>query len=117
MDLIGFLLGIAAAGMLWSILTGARAPKLWRAGVLVGAAGGLAAAGVTLGGGGLWDWLSGLRLGGEAVHLRLDALSALFVALLGLIGGAGRCMQASIGPNTTTRTPRRVDAHAGTPCC
>lgn len=89
MDLIGFPLGIAAAGMLWSILTGARAPKLWRAGVLVGAAGGLAAAGVTLGGGGLWDWLSELRLGGEAVHLRLDALSALFVALLGLIGGAG----------------------------
>jgi len=30
-----------------------------------------------------------LTLGGEVVHLRLDAVSALFLALLGLVGGAG----------------------------
>ena len=83
------LLTIAGVGMLASIFAGTRAPKLWLTGVLVGAVGGMGAAVVALTTGVEWDWHSALTLGGEAVHLRLDAVSALFLALLSLIGGAG----------------------------
>ena len=83
------LLGIFGAGMLLGILAGIRAPKIWLAGVVVGASGALAAAVKVLVMGTVWDWESALILGGEVVHLRLDALSALFLGLLGLIGGAG----------------------------
>ena len=75
--------------MLASVLAGVRGPKLWLAGVLVGTAGGLGAAVVALVTGVVWDWQSALTIGGELVHLRLDAVSALFLALLGLIGGSG----------------------------
>ena len=83
------LLTISGVGMLASIFAGTRAPKLWLTGVLVGAVGGMGAAVVALTTGVEWDWHSALTLGGEAVHLRLDAVSALFLALLSLIGGAG----------------------------
>lgn len=83
------LLAISGAGMLLSILAGIRAPKLWLAGVLAGAAAGLSAAVVVVTTGAVWDWESSFRLGGEVVHLRLDAVSAFFLALLSLIGGAG----------------------------
>jgi hydrogenase-4 component B len=37
-----------------------------------------------------WEWRSTtLRVGGELLHLRLDALSALFLILVGVIGGTG----------------------------
>ncbi|MCL4179559.1 MAG: NADH-quinone oxidoreductase subunit H [Verrucomicrobia bacterium] len=39
--------------------------------------------------GGVWDWQSPVRIGGEALHLRLDALSALFLVLVAVLGGAG----------------------------
>ena len=87
--MIELLLPISGVGMLASIFVGMRAPKLWLAGVLVGSVGGLGASVVALVTGDVWDWQSALTLGGEAVHLRLDALSALFLALLALIGGVG----------------------------
>jgi len=87
--MIELLLTISGVGMLASIFAGARAPKLWLIGVLAGAAGGMGAAVVALTTGAVWDWQSALTLGGEVVHLRLDAVSALFLALLGLVGGAG----------------------------
>jgi hydrogenase-4 component B len=88
-NIIELLLTISGVGMLASIFAGTRTPKLWLTGVLVGAAGGVGAAVVALTTGDVWDWHSSLTLGGEVVHLRLDAVSALFLALLGLIGGAG----------------------------
>jgi hydrogenase-4 component B len=87
--MIEFLLTISCAGMLFSILVGIRAPKLWLAGVQAGAAAGLSAAVVVLANGTVWDWESSLRLGGEVVHLRMDAVSAIFFALLSFVGGAG----------------------------
>ncbi|MHB1311277.1 MAG: proton-conducting transporter transmembrane domain-containing protein, partial [Gemmatimonadaceae bacterium] len=36
-----------------------------------------------------WEWHGMMRLGGEALHLRLDGLSALFLALVAVIGAAG----------------------------
>jgi hydrogenase-4 component B len=87
--MIELLFTISGVGMLVSLLAAARAPRGWLAGVLVGLAGGLGAAVVALVTGEVWEWHSALTLGGEAVHLRLDAVSALFLALLALIGGAG----------------------------
>ncbi len=83
------LLTISGLGLLTSILAGRRAAKLWLTGILVGAVGGLGAAGLVLTTGAGWNWQSALPLGGEVIHLRLDAISALFLALLCLVGGAG----------------------------
>jgi hydrogenase-4 component B len=87
--MIQTLLIISGAGMLLSILTGTRAPRLWLACVLAGAASALGASVVALTTAVGWDWHSNIILGGEAIHLRLDALSALFLALVGLVSGAG----------------------------
>jgi hydrogenase-4 component B len=88
-EMIELLLTISGVGMLVSILVGKRAPKLWLAAVLLGAASGLGAAVMALTTGVVWDWRCATTLGGEVVQLRLDAVSALFLALLCLIGGAG----------------------------
>jgi hydrogenase-4 component B len=82
-------LAVAGAGMLLSILVGVRAPKFWLANVLLGAAAALGAAVVTLSSGNVWELRSAAMFGGQSVHLRLDAVSALFLALLGVVGGAG----------------------------
>ncbi|HXJ55295.1 MAG TPA: proton-conducting transporter membrane subunit [Verrucomicrobiae bacterium] len=87
--MISPLLAISSAGMLLSIVIGLRAPRWWLAGLLVGASAALSAAVLTLASEGAWEFRSAMRLGGEAIHLQLDALSALFLALLGVIGGAG----------------------------
>ena len=68
------LFAIAGAGMLLSLLVGVRMPKGWLTGVLVGAVAALGAAVVTLTTGAVWEMRSGIRLGGELVHLRLDAV-------------------------------------------
>ena len=67
----------------------ARWPRLWLALFLSGAAALLGAGLSTLGHGGVWEWRGALVIGGEAVHLRLDALSGLFLVLLALISAAG----------------------------
>ena len=36
-----------------------------------------------------WEWRSGFLLGGEPLHLRLDGVSALFLVLVSVVGGAG----------------------------
>jgi hydrogenase-4 component B len=82
-------LAISGAGMLLGILAGLRAPKLWLVGVVAGATAGLSAAVAVLTTGMAWEWQSTLTFGGEAVHLRLDAVSAFFLALLSLIGATG----------------------------
>lgn len=87
--MIQTLLTISGVGMLAGILVGARAPRLWLASVLAGASGALGAAIVALTSDAAWDWRTTLTVGGEAIHLRLDTLSALFLALVALIGGAG----------------------------
>jgi hydrogenase-4 component B len=76
------LLATSGLGLLASILAGACAPRLWLAGFLAGAAGGLGVAASALATGVVWEWRSALTIGGEAIHLRLDALNALFLALL-----------------------------------
>jgi hydrogenase-4 component B len=81
---------IAAALLLCAgILTGRIAPRVWLSTTVAGAAAALMAAIPILLGSPEWNWRSELLIGGEALHLRLDGVSALFLALLGIVGGAG----------------------------
>ncbi|MHB1308476.1 MAG: proton-conducting transporter transmembrane domain-containing protein [Limisphaerales bacterium] len=80
---MGLVMWVAAA------LSGPRFPRTWLGLTLAGSAAFLAAAFGTLGGGAGWDWRGGMELGGERLHLRLDALSAWFLALVCVVGGAG----------------------------
>lgn len=77
------------AGALVSVLAAGRARRIWLATLLVALMAALAASVSVLCGGGNWELLNGLKIGGEAVHLRLDAISALFLALLAVVGGSG----------------------------
>ncbi len=85
---LGPLLLCAALSQLASLLA-SRKPRLWLALTLIGALAALAAAISVLAGGGVWEWRSAFPVGGEPLHLRLDAIGALFLALLCVVGGAG----------------------------
>ena len=74
--------------MLTSILAGRVMPRLWLAAVLVGVGAALAAAAAVLGGGPDWVWRNAATVGGEMLYLRLDGISALFLVLLCVVGGA-----------------------------
>jgi len=64
-------------------------PVIWLIAMLMGAGGALAVAVTVLITGGVWEFRSPVTVGGEAIHLRLDAVSALFLALLSVVGGTG----------------------------
>jgi len=83
------LLLLAAIGLVAGLLLGPRFPRFWVVATVAGAAGALGAALRVLGGSAEWEWRGPLFTGGESLHLRLDALSALFLALLAVVGGAG----------------------------
>ena len=85
----GLLLLIAALSLAVSIVIGPKFSRAWIVSVLIGS---VAACGVSLMvlmGGAEWEWRSTFLVGGELLHLRLDALSGLFLMLVGVIGGAG----------------------------
>ena len=85
----GPILLVGAVGMVGAILIGRAAPRLWLATNLIGVAALFAAATSVLAGGAEWEWLSRFTVGGEPVHLRLDNISAVFLALLAVVAGAG----------------------------
>jgi hydrogenase-4 component B len=78
---------VAGAGLFAGILAAGRARWAWLGATLIGTAAGLGAAIAGLGADSAWDWRSSFPLGGEAIHLHLDGLSAFFLALLALLGG------------------------------
>jgi hydrogenase-4 component B len=84
----GSLLLVAALASLAAILAGYRAPRAWLTATLLGAGTGLAAAVLVLAGGADWEWWSDFSVGGDPLHFKLDGLSALFLALLCVVGGA-----------------------------
>jgi len=86
---ISALFFIAVTGMLVSILVGRSAPRVWLAATLLGVTASLVAAVKILMGGADWDWHSKFLIGGEPLHLLLDGLSAFFLVLLCVVGGAG----------------------------
>ena len=79
---------VAAAGMLLGIMAGRTAARIWLITTLVGVIAAAAAALSVLNGAD-WEWRSGFKVGGEMLHLRLDGISALFMMLLCVVGGAG----------------------------
>jgi hydrogenase-4 component B len=85
----GAFLMLADACLAAGIVTGPRYARTWLGFVLTGAAAGLIAALNVLCRGADWEWRSEFLLGGEALHFRLDAMSALFLVLLSVVGGAG----------------------------
>jgi hydrogenase-4 component B len=85
----GPLLALAGSAVLAATAAAPRAPRAWLAAVLVGTIAALGASVAVLAAGGGWEWRGAPTLGGDVVHLRLDAISALFLALLSVLGGAG----------------------------
>lgn len=86
--MIAGLMAAAACCLIAGILVASLSSRAWLATTV-------AAAGCALGGSLLvlaaehtWDWHSAFRIGGELVHLRLDAVSAFFLTLLAVIAGA-----------------------------
>jgi len=86
---MGWLIAFAVLVLVAAALSGARFPRLWLVLTLAGTATFLAAALWSLGGAAEWNWRSDFALGNEHLHLRLDAISAWFLALVGVAGGAG----------------------------
>jgi len=84
----GELLLVAGLGLTGGMVV-YQSPRAWLAVTLAGAAAAFAAAVGVLAGGAVWDWQPGFMLGGEAVHLQLDGLSAFFLVLLAVLGGGG----------------------------
>jgi hydrogenase-4 component B len=85
----GGLIGAAAVAILVAVLTSQWAPRVWLAAILVAASAAMAASVGILVGGSEWEWWSATVIAGDRLHLRLDGVSALFVALLSAIGSAG----------------------------
>jgi hydrogenase-4 component B len=85
----GELLLLAAVTLAAGIGSGPWFSRTCLALTLAGATAGLTAALSVLLGAADWEWHSAFSLGGEHVHLRLDGVSALFLALLCVVGGTG----------------------------
>jgi hydrogenase-4 component B len=85
----GALLLLAAVSLVAGIVSGPWFSRTWLAFTLTGTIAGLTAALSVLLGATDWEWRSAFSLGGELIHLRLDGVSALFLALLCVVGGAG----------------------------
>ena len=85
----GYLLAGAGVAFVVGIAAALKSPRLWMAATVAGAGAAFAAAVLVLLGGAAWMWQPGWALCGEPVFLRFDSLSALFVALLSFVSGAG----------------------------
>src|ERR1035437_7221018 len=86
---VGAVLAAGACAIILSLMGAFRAPRCWLSALLASTLTALAAAAWVLATGNAWEWRSGFLIGGESVHLRLDGVSALFLALLAVVGGAG----------------------------
>jgi len=79
---------LALLGVSVGVLAAKKAPRLWLWSVVGSSISAFGAALPVLAGGGEWTWRGGLAVGGEAVHLRLDGISAFFLVLVAVVGGA-----------------------------
>jgi hydrogenase-4 component B len=86
---IGMLLLLALGLLGAGIVAGFRWSRLWLLLVIGGTLAGFCAALRVLAWGINWDWTSDFTVGGSPLHLRLDGLSALFLVLVVVVGGAG----------------------------
>jgi len=87
--MIARILVLSAVALILAAATGPRRPRVWLGLNVLGTASAFGAAVSVLVGGQSWIWRGAATMGGEHVYLRLDALSALFMALVCLVGGLG----------------------------
>lgn len=85
----GPLLLLAGVALAMSVVVGAKFPRAWLVLTLFGISAALVAAFGVLCGAAVGEWRSAFLIGGETPHLRLDSVSALFLVLLSVVGGAG----------------------------
>lgn len=83
----GWLLLAAAACIAVGFFGAYRARRLWLVATLCATTAALAASAWVLVTGDTWDWQHAVTPGGEGLRLRLDGISAFFLALLAVIGG------------------------------
>lgn len=108
----GLLLMVAFVALAAAAGAGIRWPRMWLGLTLIGTGAALAAGlGVLLGaatGGPYFEWRSHYLLGGEPLHLRVDALSAWFLVLLAAVGGLGAVYAREYWPDHhhATSAPR-----------
>ena len=95
----GSLLLIAWAMMLAGLLTAHRSPRGWLAATCAGTVAALVAAVWILATGFTWNWQPDFLLAGEPIHLQLDGISALFLALLSVLGGVGGLFASEYWPD------------------
>lgn len=86
---LGALLFTSAASLVASIVIGKRYARAWLTLTMTGVLAGLSVALTVLLGTTDWEWRSTLVVGGQFVFLRVDGLSALFLVLVSVVGGAG----------------------------
>ncbi|MBK8857294.1 MAG: NADH-quinone oxidoreductase subunit H [Opitutaceae bacterium] len=85
----GVLLLLAILCLLAGVVTGPFWSRGWLALNLAGTAAAFAAALLPLLGAPAWEWHGSLAVGGQLPHLRLDAVSGIFLCLLSVVGAAG----------------------------
>jgi hydrogenase-4 component B len=85
----GPLLFAATLALFASMFAGLKAPRLWLGLTISAAVLSFVAALGVLACGGSWELRTIMKLGGEALHLRLDGLSAFFLVLLCVVAAAG----------------------------
>ena len=86
---LGLLLLGAAAGLTAALFASRRTPRLWLGLTLSGAGLALLAAILVLATGTAGEWRTSIPVAGDTLHLRCDGLSAFFLALAAVVGGAG----------------------------
>lgn len=89
--MVGWFMVAALAGLLGGLASARRWPRAWLVLNLAASLAALAAAAVVLARGEAWLWRSDFAFGGEPFLLRLDPVSAVFIALIAMVGGAGAC--------------------------
>jgi hydrogenase-4 component B len=97
--MIAVLLSFSAVGTLAALLVARWTPRLWRILTLAWLGALMTASLAVLTGGDAWEWHPAWGFGGEAIHLRLDALSAFFAALLAAVGGAATVYSSAYWPD------------------
>ena len=85
----GVVLAAGIGGNVLGLLFSFHAPRCWLAFALLSASMSLLAALGIFFTGLEWEWKSLFSIGGESLHLRLDGISAMFLALVAILGGVG----------------------------
>jgi len=98
--MISGLLTLAAVGLLAGMGMAYRAPRAWLTGTLAGAASALAVAVWVLVTGETWEWIGQFLIGGQQPHLRIDGISAFFLALLAVVGAAATAYSREYWPDS-----------------